>query len=196
MTFIHVVHSFIHVVHSADAAANYQTTFNAETQLPGYGLHGYRPAYVALSADQTYCSVFKDDVVGPWVARHGMTSAQYQTEFDQQNAAGNYVTPDDTAFKAAAAGAQWDKTFYQVLTNQPGKDAWPITGATFILMHKSQEKPAQAASVLKFFDWAYKNGDKTADDLDYVPVPNTVKTAITEEWTTVKDPAGKLISYE
>lgn len=77
-------------VHPADPAADYQTTFNAETQLPGYGLHGYRPAYVALSADQTYCSVFKDDVVGPWVARHGMTAAQYQTEFDQQKAAGNY----------------------------------------------------------------------------------------------------------
>jgi CubicO group peptidase (beta-lactamase class C family) len=77
-------------VHSADAAPNYQTTFNAETQLPGYGLHGYRPAFVALSADQTYCSVFKDDVVGPWVARHGLTSAEYQTEFNKQTAAGNY----------------------------------------------------------------------------------------------------------
>ena len=77
-------------VHPADPAANYQTTFNAETQLPGYGLHGYRPAYVALSGDQTYCSVFKDDVVGAWVARHGMTSSDYQTEFNQQKAAGNY----------------------------------------------------------------------------------------------------------
>jgi CubicO group peptidase (beta-lactamase class C family) len=77
-------------VHPADTAAGYQTNFNAETQLPGYGLHGYRPAYVALSADQTYCSVFKDDVVGPWVARHGMTSAAYQTEFDQQTANGFY----------------------------------------------------------------------------------------------------------
>ena len=77
-------------VHAADPAPDYQATFDAETQLPGFGLHGYRPAYVALSADQTYCSVFKDDVVGPWVARHGMTSAQYQTEFNQQTAAGKY----------------------------------------------------------------------------------------------------------
>jgi CubicO group peptidase (beta-lactamase class C family) len=77
-------------VHGADAAPNYQTTFNAETQLPGYGLHGYRPAYVALSADQTYCSVFKDDVVGEWVARHGMTSAQYQAEFNELTARGFY----------------------------------------------------------------------------------------------------------
>lgn len=113
-----------------------------------------------------------------------------------QNAAGNFVSPDDSAFKAAAAGAEWSKTFYQVLTNQNGKDSWPITGATFILMQKSQDKPAQAASVLKFFDWAYKNGDKTADDLDYVPMPNAVKTAITEEWTTVKDTSGKMISIK
>jgi len=77
-------------VHSADPASVYQTTFNAETQLPGYGLHGYRPAYVALTADQTYCSVFKDDVVGPWLARHGMTSAEYQTVFDQELADGFY----------------------------------------------------------------------------------------------------------
>jgi CubicO group peptidase (beta-lactamase class C family) len=65
-------------------------TFNAETQLPGYALAGYRPAYVALSGDVMYCSVFKDDVVGPWVARHGMSSSDYQTEFNQQIAAGFY----------------------------------------------------------------------------------------------------------
>ena len=85
-----------------------------------------------------------------------------------QNSAGAFVSPDDSAFKAAAAGADWAKSFYQILTNQSGKDAWPSTGATFILMHKAQDKPAQATSSLKFFDWAYKNGDKTADDLDYV----------------------------
>ncbi len=95
-----------------------------------------------------------------------------------QNAAGNFVSPDDSAFKAAAANADWSKSFYQILTNQSGKDAWPISGATFIMMHKTQEKPAQAAATLKFFDWAYKNGDKTADELDYVPMPDAVKATI------------------
>ena len=76
-----------------------------------------------------------------------------------------------TNFKAAAAGADWSKTFFQVLTDQAGKDAWPISGATFILMHKAQDKPVSAANALKFFDWAYANGDKMADDLDYVPLP-------------------------
>jgi len=82
-----------------------------------------------------------------------------------RNQAGNYVGPDDSTFKAAAAGASWEKSFYQILTEQAGKDAWPITGATFILMYKAQEKPAQAASSLKFFDWAYENGDKMSSDL-------------------------------
>jgi CubicO group peptidase (beta-lactamase class C family) len=76
--------------HSSDSAASYQVAFNAETQLPGFQLAGYRPAYVSLSEGQVYCSVFKDDVVGTWVARHGMTAADYQAEFDKQNAAGFY----------------------------------------------------------------------------------------------------------
>src|SRR5205814_4687441 len=91
-----------------------------------------------------------------------------------KNQAGNFVAPDDANFKAAAAGADWSKTFYQVLTEQPGKDAWPITGATFIMMHKAQEKPAQGAATLKFFDWAYSTGDKNAAELEYVPLPESV----------------------
>ncbi len=113
-----------------------------------------------------------------------------------QNAAGQFVSPDDTAFKAAAAGADWSKSFYQILTNQPGAQSWPITGATFILMHKVQDKPAQAAAMLKFFDWAYKNGDKTADDLDYVPMPAAVKAQIEKLWQAeLKDASGKAIAY-
>ena len=111
-----------------------------------------------------------------------------------QNAAGKFVSPEDTAFKAAAAGAEWDKSFYQILTNQPGDASWPITGATFILMHKAQDKPAQAATVLKFFNWAYKNGDQTADNLDYVPMPAPVKTAIAKSWTQIKAADGKVVS--
>lgn len=77
-------------VHSADTGATYQVAFNAETQLPGVQLAAYRPAYVALSSDHIYCSVFKDDTVGPWLARHGMTAAEYQAEFDKQRIAGLY----------------------------------------------------------------------------------------------------------
>lgn len=125
-----------------------------------------------------------------YVKQNKMTYAQ------MQNAAGNFVAPEDTAFKAAAANADWNKTFYQILTNQAGKDAWPISGATFIMMHKAQEKPAQAAAALKFFDWAYKNGDKTADDLDYVPMPDAVKATIAKAWGEVKDASGKPVAYK
>jgi CubicO group peptidase (beta-lactamase class C family) len=77
-------------VHPSDTGASYQLIFDAETQLPGYRLAGYRPAYVAVSDDHTYCSVFKDDVVGNWVARHGMTAVEYQAAFNEQTAAGLY----------------------------------------------------------------------------------------------------------
>ena len=108
-----------------------------------------------------------------------------------QNAAGSFVAPEDTTFKAAAAGADWSKSFYQILTNQPGKDSWPITGATFIMMHNKQDKPQQAAASLRFFDWAFKNGDKVAEELDYVPMPDSVKAAIRKEWAKITDASGK-----
>jgi phosphate transport system substrate-binding protein len=113
-----------------------------------------------------------------------------------KNKSGNFVSPDDTAFKAAAAGADWAKSFYQILTEQAGKDAWPMTGATFILMHKVQDKPAQAAASLKFFSWAYKNGDQTSDDMDYVPMPVSVKAAIEKSWNEIKDASGKPVAFK
>ncbi|AEG93452.1 phosphate ABC transporter substrate-binding protein PstS [Ramlibacter tataouinensis] len=113
-----------------------------------------------------------------------------------QNAAGQFVSPDDTAFKAAAAGADWSKSFYQILTHQLGAQSWPITGATFILMHKAQDKPQQAAATLKFFEWAYKSGDKTAEDLDYVPMPDSVTAAVEKLWAAqIKDGSGKAVAY-
>ncbi|HEY6513151.1 MAG TPA: phosphate ABC transporter substrate-binding protein PstS [Burkholderiaceae bacterium] len=109
-----------------------------------------------------------------------------------RNQAGVYVAPDDLNFKAAAASADWAKTFYQVLTDQPGKDAWPLTGATFIMMHKLQDKPQQAAAALKFFDWAFKQGDAMAADLEYVPLPDSVKALVRKQWGEIKDSGGKL----
>lgn len=113
-----------------------------------------------------------------------------------QNASGGYVSPDDLTFKAAAAGADWSKSFYQILTNQPGKDAWPISGATFILMQKVQEKSANATSALKFFSWAYANGDKMAEDLDYVPMPDAVIPAVERVWADIKDASNKSIAIK
>ena len=114
-----------------------------------------------------------------------------------RNKDGVYVAPDDSTFKAAAFGAEWAKTFYQVLTDQPGKDSWPITGATFILMHKQQDKPTAATGALKFFDWAYGSGDKMSEELDYVPLPPAVKDMVRKLWTdNLKDNGGKAVSFK
>jgi phosphate transport system substrate-binding protein len=113
-----------------------------------------------------------------------------------KNAAGNFVGPDEVNFKAAAAGAEWSKSFYQVLTEQQGKDSWPITGATFILMHKAQDKPANASNALKFFEWAYASGDKMASDLEYVPLPDAVKALVRKQWAEIKDGSGKAVAFK
>ena len=114
-----------------------------------------------------------------------------------RNQAGNFVGPDEDTFKAAATGADWSKSFYQILTEQAGKDAWPITGATYVLMYKSQDKPANAASALKFFDWAYASGDKMASDLEYVALPDSLKTLIRKQWANdIKDASGKAIAFK
>lgn len=113
-----------------------------------------------------------------------------------QNKEGKFVAPSDESFKAAAAGANWNQSFYQILTDQPGQAAWPITSATFILMHKNQDKPAQAQASLKFFQWAYKSGDQTAAGLDYVPMPDSVKDVIFKSWGGIQDSTGKAIALQ
>ncbi|MFA6971330.1 MAG: phosphate ABC transporter substrate-binding protein PstS [Gallionella sp.] len=113
-----------------------------------------------------------------------------------KNRAGNYVAADEASFKAAAAGAEWNKApgFYEILTDEAGKGTWPISGATFILMHKKQDKPESALATLKFFDWAYTSGDKLAADLDYVTLPDDVKKLIRAAWKTqIKDAQDKAI---
>jgi phosphate transport system substrate-binding protein len=113
-----------------------------------------------------------------------------------KNRDGSFLQPDDDAFKAAAANADWAKApgFAVVLTDQAGKASWPITGASYILMHKAQGDAAKGKEVLKFFDWAYKNGDAAATELDYVPMPDAVTKLVEDQWkTNLKDASGKAI---
>jgi phosphate transport system substrate-binding protein len=110
------------------------------------------------------------------------------------NKDGKTVSPNAKSFQAAAANADWEKAegFYVVLTDEPGPESWPIAGATFILIHKQPQDPAAAAEALKFFAWAYVKGDKMAEDLDYVPMPDNVVKAIQKVWAEqVKDAGGK-----
>ncbi len=113
-----------------------------------------------------------------------------------QNREGQFVAPEEKSFQAAAAGADWKNApgFYEILTNEPGKSSWPITGATFILMHKSPKNADKAKEVLKFFDWAYREGDKLALALDYIPMPDAVVKLVQAEWKNkIKDAGGKPI---
>ena len=110
-----------------------------------------------------------------------------------KNHDGAFVAPDSKTFQAAAANADWSKApgFYLLLTDQPGKESWPITGATFVLANKKQEHPARAAEVLKFFDWAYHNGSQMAEQLDYVPMPAGVVSQVEQSWHDITGPDGK-----
>jgi phosphate transport system substrate-binding protein len=111
-----------------------------------------------------------------------------------ENRDGKFVEPTSESFQAAAAGADWAHApgFYMVLTDQPGADSWPITGASFILVYKTQEKPATGAAVLNFFDWAYRNGQSLAEQLDYVPMPASVVGLVEKTWAAeIKDASGK-----
>jgi phosphate transport system substrate-binding protein len=122
-----------------------------------------------------------------YAKQNGMTAAALQ------NASGAFVAPTAESFAAAAAGADWSKApgFYLLLINQQGAGAWPITGVTFILMHKAQADAAQGKAVLGFFDWAYSKGDAAAANLAYVPLPAELKDRVRASWAEIVGPDGK-----
>jgi phosphate transport system substrate-binding protein len=110
-----------------------------------------------------------------------------------KNRDGQFVKADDSSFKAAAAGAEWEKapSFYKILTNEAGRAAWPISGASFVLMHKVQERPLTGSEVLKFFNWSYQHGGAIATKLDYVPLPDNLLALIQVAWKNqIKDSNG------
>ena len=111
------------------------------------------------------------------------------------NKDGNTVSPEMASFQAAAANADWSSVpgFGVILADQPGAGAWPITAATFILMHKEPKDPAASAVALKFFAWAYRYGDGMAAALDYIPMPTGVVDTVGKEWMKIKDASGKPI---
>ncbi len=112
-----------------------------------------------------------------------------------QNKAGNFPEPDDKSFQAAADGADWNAQpgFGISLNNQASPQAWPIVSATFILMYAKPENPQRSEAALKFFDWAFKNGDQLALDLEYVPMPASVKDKVRASWKGIVDNSGKPI---
>jgi phosphate transport system substrate-binding protein len=115
------------------------------------------------------------------------------------NKEGKAVAPTSAAFQAAAANADWNSVpgYGVILANQPGAESWPMTAATFILVHKQPDDAAAVSEALKFFAWAYVKGDKMAEELDYVPMPKKVVGEIQKMWASqIKDAGGKALYSE
>src|SRR4051812_12623154 len=191
----------ISVVHRSDGSGttfiwtNYLSKMSAEWKSkPGEGTSVNWPVGVGGKGNEGVASYVQriNGAIGyveyAYVLQNKMAYAQVK------NRDGTFVSPSAKAFQSAAAGADWKAApgMYLILTDAPGKDAWPIAGATFILMHKVQEKPESAKAVLRFFDWAYDKGDAMAQALDYVPMPDSVVALIKSSWKAqLKDPSGK-----
>jgi phosphate transport system substrate-binding protein len=175
---------FTHYLSSVDPEFKSKVGENTSVEFPG-GLGGKGNEGVAALTGRT------DGAIGYVEYAYALQNKMNYTLL--RNREGNFVSPTSASFQAAAANADWSKApgFQLLLTDQPGKDSWPITGATFILMHKAQTKPDTGQAVLNFFDWAYRNGGKLAEDLAYVPMPAAVIGMVEQSWKTIVGPDGK-----
>ena len=175
---------FTHYLSSVDPGFRDKVGENTSVEFPG-GLGGKGNEGVAALTGRT------DGAIGYVEYAYALQNKMTYTQLRNQD--GAVVPPDSKSFQAAAANADWSKApgFYLLLTDQPGRDSWPITGATFILMHRKQDKPERAGEVLKFFDWAYKDGGQLAEQLDYVPMPAAVAAKVEDSWKQITDADGK-----
>lgn len=181
--------SFLWTDYLSKVNAEFKTTVGAGTAVKWpVGLGGKGNEGVAANVQRIKNAI--GYVEYAYAKKNKMTFTQIK------NRDGQWITPDDPNFKAAAAGADWAKTpgFGVVLTDQPGKASWPITGASFILMHKVQADAAKGREVSKFFAWAFKNGGAMAEELDYVALPPAVVKLVEDVWKVqLKDASGKAL---
>src|SRR5438874_10493331 len=175
---------FTHYLSSIDPEFADKIGENTSVEFPG-GLGGKGNEGVAALTTRT------DGAIG--YIEYAFVQQNKLTYTLLRNRDGEFVAPASKSFQAAAANADWAKAqgFYLLLTDQPGKDSWPITGASFILMHKQQTKPENARAALNFFDWAYRNGGQLAEQLDYVSMPPSVVNAVEQSWKQIVGPDGK-----
>jgi phosphate transport system substrate-binding protein len=175
---------FTHYLSSVDPEFADKIGENTSVEFPG-GLGGKGNEGVAALAMRT------DGAIG--YVEYAFARQNKMNVTQLKNHDGEFVSPDSKTFQAAAANADWSKAqgFYLLLTDQPGKDSWPITGASFILMHKQQQNPEKAKAALDFFDWAYRSGGQMAEQLDYVPIPANVVSLVEQSWKQIAGPDGK-----
>ena len=168
------------------------TNINVVRRADGSGTSFVFTSYLAKVNEEWNSKIGKGNTVN-WPAGLGGKGNDL-TYTKLVDADGKPVAPSETSFSNAAKGADWSKSFAQDLTFQKGNDAWPITSTTFILVYKDQANAEKGSEVLKFFDWAYKNGDKTATSLDYATLPDSVTQQIRDAWkANIKDSSGKAL---
>jgi phosphate transport system substrate-binding protein len=194
---------YISVVHRSDGSgttftfSNYLSKVSPEwKQAVGTGVSVSWPAGAGGKGNEGVASYVQNISGSIGYVEYAYVLQNNMTYTMMQNREGQFVKPDAKNFQAAAADADWanSKDFYIVLTDQPGKDTWPISGATFILMHKVQKDPETAKRVLDFFTWAYQSGGKLANELSYIPMPASVVELILKEWKAkINGPDGKPI---
>lgn len=194
-------HSAITVVHRADGSGttfiftNYLSKISSDWAKVGVGPAVEWPAGLGGKGNEGVAALVgqTDGSIGYVEYAYAVQNKLIYTAL--KNRDGNMVEPTAAAFTAAAAHADWAHAegFNLLLTDQAGKASWPITGATFILMHKVQDKPENAKAALKFFGWAYAKGAKMAADLDYIPMPDAVIKLVETRWHDIKDASGKPI---
>ena len=175
---------FTHYLSSIDPEFKSKVGENTSVEFPG-GLGGKGNEGVAALAGRT------DGAIGYVEYAYALQNKMNYTQL--KNHDGEFVAPSSKTFQAAAANADWSKApgFYLLLTDQPGKESWPITGGTFILMHKQQQNPEKGKAVLDFFNWAYHNGGQMAEQLDYVPMPAGVVGQVEKSWSQIVGADGK-----
>ena len=154
------------------------------------------PAGAGAKGNDGVAATVRNTRGGIGYVEYAYASQNHLVTVQLRNKAGHFVSPTMEAFQAAAASGDWAgaKNFAVNLLDQPGEKSWPIESATFILLPKNPSDPARSATVMKFFDWAYKNGDAAATDLEYIPLPETVKAAVRTAWhANILGPDGKPI---
>ena len=154
------------------------------------------PAGAGAKGNDGVAATVRNTRGGIGYVEYAFASQNHLITAQLRNKAGNFVAPTMEAFRDAAAHADWAnaKNFAVNLIDQPGEKSWPIESATFIELPKDPADAARSAAVMKFFDWAYKNGDASATTLEYVPLPETVKAAVRSAWhASIIGPDGKPI---
>ena len=152
------------------------------------------PAGIAASGNEGVAGSVQNTKGAIGYVEYAYARQSRLTTVNMINKDGKAVEPSAAAFQAAAENAKWDKEegFYEILTDEPGATSWPITGASFILIHRQPNDAAAVAEALKFFAWAYAKGGKLAEALDYVPLPKNLITEIEKVWASkIRDASGK-----